>query len=331
MQAVYIYGLYDPRNNELRYIGKSKNPKQRFFEHINTIKNGEVSSKADWIRELIDKGYIPLLKTLEKTDEFGWEEAEKRWIAESRIKGLNLLNVADGGNNPPDWLGRKQSVYHIKKRVEARQAKGNYVHNAETRKKISEHRKGKAAGSNNGFYGKQHSEEAKKRIYKNHKEMFSGENNPFFGKHHSNETKEKISKSRKGKFPSEEAKKKMSEARKGQKVTLETRKKLSLANSGKHISEATKEKLRQANLGKHHSEETRKKISLLSKGRHHSEETRQKMKISNKGRKFSEEQNKQNSQRTKSLWQNPEYRTKMAEAQKKRREREAKEKGAGQC
>lgn len=327
MEIVYIYGLFDPRDNQLRYVGKTINLEGRLRSHIDWARDDVSCPKSDWIKELLRLGLEPVISILEETDEEGWAEAERRWIADCRTKGLKIFNVADGGPNPPDWMGRKQSIYHVRKRVEARQAKGNYHHSEETRKKISEKKKGKKVGPNNPFYGKHHTDETKQKIKANNSWYRPTE-----------EIRKKISEGVRRNPPkiirkpvSPETRKKMSEAGKGRKLSPEHIEKIRQRNLGSHVSDETKEKLRQANLGKHHSEETRKKIALLSKGRHHSEETRQKMKISNKGRKFSEEQNKQNSQRTKSLWQNPEYRAKMAEAQKKRREREAKEKGAGQC
>jgi group I intron endonuclease len=323
---IFIYGLYDPRNDELRYVGKSKNPKHRLFEHINTVKNGEISSKAKWLKELIDNGYIPLVKILEKTNADNWEEVEKRWIEKCRLEGLNLLNVAEGGSNPPDWLGRKQSIFHIRKRVEARQAKGNYHHSDETKRKLSEKKKGTQAGPNNPFYGKHHTEETKQKIKTN---------NSWYK--HTDEIRKKISEGVRRNPPkiirkpvSDETRKKLSKAHKGRKLSPEHVEKLRQANLGKPVSEETKEKLRQANLGKHHSEETKKKIGLLSKGQKMSESAKEKLRLANIGRKMTEEQRIKNSQNIKSLWQNPEYRAKMLAAQKRRREREALEK-AGQC
>ena len=59
--------------------------------------------------------------------------------------------------------------------------------------------------------GKHHSEETRKKISESKK----GENNYWFGKHHSEETRKKISEAHKGKNHSDETRKKMSEAHKG--------------------------------------------------------------------------------------------------------------------
>jgi len=64
----------------------------------------------------------------------------------------------------------------------------------ETRRKMSESRKGKIAGDKNPFYGKHHSEEARRKIGSAH-----------IGKILSEEHRKKISESLKGKHPSEES------------------------------------------------------------------------------------------------------------------------------
>ena len=90
-----------------------------------------------------------------------------------------------------------------------------YKFSEETRKKMSESRKGK----DNHFYGKKHSNETKKKIG----EALKGENHPNWGKKLSEETRRKIglanSIALKGKKHSEETIRKMSESMKGGNVT----------------------------------------------------------------------------------------------------------------
>ena len=64
-------------------------------------------------------------------------------------------------------------------------------HSAETRKKMSESKK----GENNPLFGKHHSAEALNKMSDSKK----GENNPLFGKHHSAETRKMMSEANKGK------------------------------------------------------------------------------------------------------------------------------------
>jgi group I intron endonuclease len=55
------------------------------------------------------------------------------------------------------------------------------------------------SGKGNPFYGKHHTDETKKKISENRKGKTAGEAHPFYGKHHTDETKNKISENRKGK------------------------------------------------------------------------------------------------------------------------------------
>lgn len=82
------------------------------------------------------------------------------------------------------------------------------VFSEETRKKMSESKKGEFMGELNPFYGKRHSEESKKKMSESRK----GELHPMFGKRHSEETKKKMSESKIGKTHSEETRKKIRES-----------------------------------------------------------------------------------------------------------------------
>lgn len=50
-QEVFIYGLIDPITNQLRYVGKSINPKVRLRNHISE-RNLHDSYKDRWIKKL---------------------------------------------------------------------------------------------------------------------------------------------------------------------------------------------------------------------------------------------------------------------------------------
>ena len=78
-----IYGLVDPRNRCLRYVGKThKRRELRLNEHIEAARADGASHVYRWIRELLDAGHEPQIFVLERvpgTD--SWEEAERRQIA----------------------------------------------------------------------------------------------------------------------------------------------------------------------------------------------------------------------------------------------------------
>ncbi len=217
-KKVYIYGLYDPRNYQLRYIGKTENLRKRLWHHLKDAKAGQKTYKANWMRQLLSEGLEPTIGILMETTEDNWPEDERNCITEAIVNGANLTNLTEGGEGiigyghseetkqkisqsnkdqgkiPPSWKGRKQSPEHVEKRVEARKKKGSYAHTEESRKNISEGRKGKNTGHvyNVGF---EHTEESKRK----RSEASKGEKNHFFGRKHTEETKRKISEGRKGK------------------------------------------------------------------------------------------------------------------------------------
>jgi hypothetical protein len=56
---VYIYGLADPRNKQVRYIGRTVGPLAvRVYQHIRNAKRGR-SYKDRWINSLLKDGYEP--------------------------------------------------------------------------------------------------------------------------------------------------------------------------------------------------------------------------------------------------------------------------------
>lgn len=113
----------------------------------------------------------------------------------------------------------------------------------ETKKKISEARKGKYIGKNSPCYGKHPSEETREKMSKAQKERYIKELHPMKGKHLLEETKQKISNSLKGKLTgdknpfygrqhTEETKRKIGESSSKRRASEETRKKLSAAHMG---------------------------------------------------------------------------------------------------
>jgi group I intron endonuclease len=136
---------------------------------------------------------------------------------------------------------------------------GGTAVNLETRRKMSESRKGKT---------KMSAERKKKQS-----ENWKGINNPNFGKSPSEETKKKMSDAKKGKPLSEAHKLKMSENSKNNNPM-----------KGKQHSEETKQKIREKALGRKQSEEQKKKHSEAMSGKghplygkKHSEETKRKI------------------------------------------------------
>jgi len=97
-EMVTIYGLLDPRTDELRYIGKTHcEPIKRFYLHVSGARRGDTSPKAAWIRRLLGAGLRPKLVVLAEYPFGVWRLAERTWIETAQRQGYDLLNVARGG------------------------------------------------------------------------------------------------------------------------------------------------------------------------------------------------------------------------------------------
>src|SRR6266550_5497194 len=98
--TTFIYALIDPRTRDVRYIGKADNPGVRFQRHINDVKRGDKSYKANWIRSLLAKGLRPVFRIIDEVLKTEWQAAEAAYIAVYREEGCRLVNTHPGGEGP---------------------------------------------------------------------------------------------------------------------------------------------------------------------------------------------------------------------------------------
>ncbi len=75
--VVYIYGLRDPNTGEIKYVGKTINPRQRLGYHMNEVAN---ERKREWIEGLRAADKKPIMVILEECDNSEGKEAEYTWI-----------------------------------------------------------------------------------------------------------------------------------------------------------------------------------------------------------------------------------------------------------
>lgn len=93
-RITYIYGLYEEgKVSEIKYIGKTLYPKERFRSHIKKfISNKE---KSEWIKNVLNKDGVIKMVIIEECNENNWEERETYWIKKYGLE--NLTNVYSGG------------------------------------------------------------------------------------------------------------------------------------------------------------------------------------------------------------------------------------------
>jgi hypothetical protein len=94
MATTFIYALCDPDTLEVRYIGKTDNVYNRFYQHLADKKH---THKTCWIQAVLKKGKIPIYQIVEECDESIWQQREIDWINFYRNIGYDLVNLTAGG------------------------------------------------------------------------------------------------------------------------------------------------------------------------------------------------------------------------------------------
>lgn len=131
---MYIYALKCPKSGDVRYIGKTNNPKRRLQSHIDYArKTGRKRRRvSDWILGLLRAGLRPKMEIIENTTDSVWPEREKFWIKFYRENGFDLCNLTDGGESNNGY------IYTDELREVRRLARIGYVIPDLVKKKISE-------------------------------------------------------------------------------------------------------------------------------------------------------------------------------------------------
>lgn len=134
-----IYGLFDPRNGELRYVGKSSSGLKRPKEHWkpSALGSGRNRWKISWLQQVLEAGSEPevaVLESLENSDRLS--EAEQWHIAYWRSLGCRLTNLTSGGE------GTSGYVVSVETREKHRRNASGKKASRETREKMSSCRAG---------------------------------------------------------------------------------------------------------------------------------------------------------------------------------------------
>jgi hypothetical protein len=96
MKTTFIYGLFCENNpEEIRYVGKSDNPKKRLYRHLGITKrniklNKKLTHKENWI---VKNNFNISYLVLEECDNNIWQDREKYWMSQHE----NLTNTSSGG------------------------------------------------------------------------------------------------------------------------------------------------------------------------------------------------------------------------------------------
>lgn len=129
---IYIYGLFCPLTDDLRYIGKSVDPEGRLRRHLDAARKPKNYNQR-WIASLIRQGLKPVMSVLLEIEEGeDWAEVERAMIAEAKARGLRLTNTAIGGegiliDDPALERRRKQAIRQTWEDPELRQRQAERI------------------------------------------------------------------------------------------------------------------------------------------------------------------------------------------------------------
>lgn len=206
-----VYGLRDPRDGAIRYVGKSTFGISRAKQHAMPCElKRRRSRKSKWVEELEAIGLHYEIVVLERLDSGDvLYAAEQRWIAEGRQAGT-LLNLSDGG--PGSYgckfsdescarmsavrIGKKFSPEHRAKLSEAARNRS-----PEHRRKLGEKLKGRTLSEETkrkiaeAGRGRHQSSETRAKQSETMKKTIKEKGSWLLGTKHSDATKEQMSKS----------------------------------------------------------------------------------------------------------------------------------------
>ncbi len=154
------------------------------------------------------RGYETSTRFFNAILKYGWDNFEHIIIKqnlsqeEANILEIQLIkqyqtqndkygyNITSGGSNYSHSEETKKKIG----KANSIALKGK-THSSDWSKKISQ----KFTGQGNPFYGKKHTEESKRKISENRKGKLTGKEHPMYGKKHTEESLQKMSKNRQGK------------------------------------------------------------------------------------------------------------------------------------
>lgn len=244
-----IYSLADPRDGEIRYIGRTVRTLQaRLDAHMKAVfKQCDHTHRRNWIEVLRKAGLRPHIELITTVDGDGIAE-EQVWIDAFGKAGAKLVNSTPWGDGVTFGYRRPPEVC-----AKIGAASRGRVCSQETRAKISAANKGKKRSAEFCAWMRE------------------------FKKNPSQQEIERLRAMSKGRRHTPESKRKLSEALKGRIISAEARQKLSAAHKWKIITQEQRDAISAKLKGRTITPEHRRNISLGQIGGKRSEETRQRM------------------------------------------------------
>jgi len=203
-KTTFIYTLSTKEEpNNIRYVGKADNPKDREKRHLQPYYLNEGTYKANWLKWELKRSYTPILTVIDEVLINEWQFWESYWIEQLKTWGFKLTNGTDGGegliltksliekrsktrmNNTASEIAKEINIYNIREEngmwlgdrickhcnnivKYQKQKRADLM--KELRRASNEDRRCSGCeyenrgGTNNSFYGKSHTKETIKLI-----------------------------------------------------------------------------------------------------------------------------------------------------------------------
>jgi hypothetical protein len=100
----------------IRYVGKSNNPKKRYYDHISLSHLRTNTHKNNWIKSLLLNNNKPILNIIDEVDKKDWQLWETYWIEKLKNEGNSLTNLSEGGNGTTEHKWNTKEKLKIKHR-----------------------------------------------------------------------------------------------------------------------------------------------------------------------------------------------------------------------
>lgn len=136
MKKIFIY-LFSDEDALPKYVGKTKNMKQRIYQHCYNDRFKYDTYFYRWLNKQIAEDNIYYIDILEECNEKNWKERECYWIAHIKENNYPLCNMTNGGE------GNNNQVFSEETRKKMSKAQIGRKHTEESKKKMSENTKGR--------------------------------------------------------------------------------------------------------------------------------------------------------------------------------------------
>lgn len=103
----FIYILLDPRDNQVKYVGKTINPQRRYSQHRYEATHTK-SYKNNWFLSLLLIGIDPQMVVIDECDKDEWEFFEQWYIDVFKAWGFKLTNLTNGGKGVAGYVCSKE-------------------------------------------------------------------------------------------------------------------------------------------------------------------------------------------------------------------------------